>query len=149
MRIEHAVGLSLAALVVTFGCATGNHSTPQFGPERRNPNVVAHLRHADLHFSVSVEARQKEPSFLEVSFPVKQSGEGSSRTRRPEVRARVTLADHPTVFEGVMEEVRWGISNGGWSTDRYRLPLRPELAIGHIHSVTIWIGTDEYEFHPF
>ncbi len=48
-----------------------------------------------------------------------------------------------------MGEFGPGVSNGGWSTDRYRLSLGSGVAIGHIHSVVVWIGTEEYVFYPF
>jgi hypothetical protein len=41
------------------------------------------------------------------------------------------------------------VVNGGWTTDSYELSLGEGVGIGHIHSVILWVDTEEFEFHQF
>ena len=102
------------------------------------------IRHSGLHFSVSIEVNKPDASQLNISFP----GELPQLGRR-EVRARVKLTDQKTVFDGMLTPKRFGIINAGSTSDSYRLPLAKGVAIGHIHSVVIWIDAEKFEFNPY
>lgn len=96
-----------------------------------------------------MDERKEETSSLWVSFPVKIGAESFPQLGQRDVKARVTLMDQDTVFEGMMKKARIAVGNGRWTTDRYKLSLAPRVGIGHIHSVIVWIGTEKYEFSTF
>jgi hypothetical protein len=118
---------------------------PQNSPSRTK-GLIAHIRHGEISFSVSVDERTTEPSILRVIIPQKIPAD-PSRLREPKVRATVKMRDD-NVHEGVPEK-RPSIANGGWVDSRYELLLRKGVSVGDIFSVTLTIGAEEYELFAF
>ena len=134
--------LMVAALT---GCCTGtkpqslhNEHSP---PVRRFPNLLAHIEHDDLHFSVSLNPAAQ--SFLTIHIAQRDSIKSS-----PTVHVRAQMTDEK-IIEGDAQKPRVWYGNGGWSELDYRFQLRRSAVIDDIHSVTITINEQQYELCPF
>ena len=155
MKNKISLSIFLVTFVLSIGCKTTHEPWEKYSPKRRAPNTIVSINHNGLLFNVSLSERNDEASVLEVSFPKKvdlfpiDGSLGTLQTLKPRnVKIRVKLMDLDTVFEGG-DHTPGGVVNAGSGKDSYRLSLARGVAIGHIHSVIVWIGTEKYEFSSF
>jgi hypothetical protein len=145
MRRVNLRVILLLALIALTGCCTetkplprNNESPPQV---RRYPNLLAHIHHDNLSFSVSLNPA--EQSFLTIHISQRDSIKSS-----PNVHVRVHMTDEK-VIEGDAQKPRMWYASGGWSELDYRFELGRRALMDDIHSVTVTISGQQYELSPF
>src|ERR1017187_8259678 len=99
---------------------------------RRNSNLIAHIEHDGLSFSVSLD--DSDTSFLKIHIPVKDSPFGFSHIpiTMPTVELRVQMTDN-AVIEGAAQKPLGWAGNGGWAELEYRFALGRRISVDDIH----------------
>jgi hypothetical protein len=146
-RYQVFVIASFAAVVLHGCCAPSASSHCQEAEQRRtrrNANLIAHIEHDGLSFSISIDPR--DDSLLKITIPEKQSSFDVSS--RPLVRLKIVMRDD-SIIQGVAKESPPWIGNGGWVDVGYQFALGRRVSVDDIHSVTIWIGDQQYAAFPF
>jgi hypothetical protein len=135
--------LSVATLIVLVGCAT-----PSSKPFLARSDLIAHVRHGDLHFAAYIENDQQGKAFLAVIVPLKIDLGKTTGLTNVDVWAKVKMRDESFV-EGPAPANGPQISNAGGSDARHRLQLGDGATIKDVFSVTVSINGEIYELYPF
>jgi hypothetical protein len=137
----------LAALCLQGCCSPSTQLNQRSGTQAgsdRNANLIAHIEHKGLSFSISINPQ--DDSFLKIVIPERFSP--SVATSRPSVRLSVLMRDD-SVIEGVAKENPPWVGGGGWVDVGYLFAMGRKVSVDEIHSVTIWIGDERYVAFPF
>jgi hypothetical protein len=146
MKPSLSNAILLLAVIALTGCCTQTKSLQRsdtLPPQpRRYPNLLAHIQHDDLSFSVSLNPAKQ--SFLIIHISERDSVFKSL----PTVLMRVQMTDDK-VIEGPAVKPRMWYGNGGYSEMDYRFELGRSAVIDDIHSVTVTINGEKYDLCPF
>jgi hypothetical protein len=132
--------LGVAVFILFGGCATSSKKGAQAGFDR-----IAHIRHADLIFSVRIERDQHGKAFLRVAVPYKFE---FGKTITAKVWAKVKMRDE-SVVEGNLPVTGLALANAGWANPIHRLQLRDGTTMRDVFSVTLSINGENYELYTF
>jgi len=138
MRHHYILLVSVpCAVAVLQGCrtpATQPHP-PQSSPSqlRRNQNLIAHIQHHGRSFSIAIDG--SDPSRLRIIIPEKMNRTDFSIPPLPSVKLRVVMRDDKVVEGDAKENLPWW-GSGSWMDVTYVFPLRTQVTLDDIHSVT-------------
>jgi hypothetical protein len=149
MKRQPLTILFVLAVMALNGCCSApkqaEHKDVGQSHVRRNPNLIAHIEHDGLSFSVSLD--NSDTSFLKIHISKKFSS-FAHIPPTPTVELRVQMTDE-TSMEGAAPKPLGGAGNGGSAEFEYRFVLGRRISVDDIHSVTISIDAQRYELFPF
>jgi hypothetical protein len=148
MRKTPSYVVLMLAVVAVAGCCSGPKQSQRKDTSqtqvRRHPNLIAHIEHDNLSFSVSLDG--SDTSFLNIHISEEDSVYKSSPL--PTVQLRVQMTDDAVIEGGAQKEYPW-VGNGGWMEMYYQFPLGRRALVDDIHSVTVSISGQKYVLSPF
>lgn len=136
--------LLLLPLVISGCCGVSQRSLPEQAEVRAHPNLIAHVAHNGVSFSVAVD--QRDPAYLRIIVPERFSPPAPLPERT--VKVRVLMTDDSRK-EGIAQKLTPTVANAGGADVNYRFPLGRKTSVDDIHSVSISIDGDTYEVYPF
>jgi hypothetical protein len=156
--------LPLAAVALSACCGPQkpNFSSPHSTGGDPHDNLIAHIEHDDLSFSIRID--DQDNRFLKIVVPEKT--DKFKTAPRQSVRVRVQMSNDSRInpatgiperaadnrnpiIEGAAIEHPPYLASGGWVDVEYRFPLARRVVVRDIHSVEIWIGNHHYTACPF
>jgi hypothetical protein len=137
-------GLLILPLVISGCCGVSQRSHPEQAGARAHPNLIAHVVHNGVNFSVAVDRR--DPAYLRIIVPERFSPPASLPDRT--VKVRVLMTDDSRE-EGIAQKVTPTVGNAGGADVNYLFALGRKISVDDIHSVSISIDGDTYEVCPF
>lgn len=164
LRFLSASLLPLAAVALSACCGPPKAQTsgPHSNGGDPHENLVAHIEHDGLSFSIRID--DQDNRFLKIGVPEKTDRLKAAPSQP--VRARVQMSggsrinpatgiperaadNRNPIIEGEAIEHPPYWTSGGWVDVEYRFPLGRRVVVRDIHSVEIWIGNQHYTAYPF
>jgi hypothetical protein len=138
ISVKRVRSVLLLATVASLGPAQSAGVAQQSDGAR----LIAHVRHNDVHFSISIE--RPDNRFLTIVVPTRST---PSANRPNPVNIRLRFRDDSVVEAPAQAQPSAG--SGGFVDWRYRFDARRELTMANIFSVTISLAGEPYEVYPW
>ncbi|MHC1764607.1 MAG: hypothetical protein AB9869_09900 [Verrucomicrobiia bacterium] len=141
---EGRVLVLLLSFLLSGCAAVSRGARPDQAQVRAHPNLIAHVRHNEISFSVAVD--QHDPAYLRIIVPERFSPSAPLPERT--VNVRVLMRDDSR-REGIAQRLTPTAVNAGGADINYMFSLGRRISVDDIHSVRVTIDDDTYEVFPF